>query len=62
MLRLRSALRDYFPAAPAAKIDFVDVASAAGVEIACDEVDKRLRERFSGISLVFLDPTPTCRR
>ncbi|MET7326781.1 cation diffusion facilitator family transporter [Nonomuraea sp. NPDC005650] len=46
----------------AAKIDFVDVASAAGVEIACDEVDKRLRERFSGISLVFLDPTPTRRR
>ncbi|MBE1592944.1 cation diffusion facilitator family transporter [Nonomuraea angiospora] len=46
----------------AAKIDFVDVASAAGVEIACDEVDRRLRERFSGISLVFLDPTPTRRR
>ncbi|MEV4354750.1 cation diffusion facilitator family transporter [Nonomuraea sp. NPDC004186] len=46
----------------AAKIDFVDVASAAGVEIACDEVERRLRERFSGISQVFLDPTPTRRR
>lgn len=46
----------------AAKIDFRDEASAAGVEIACDEVDRRLRERFPGVSLVFLDPTPTRRR
>ncbi|NUR87702.1 MAG: cation diffusion facilitator family transporter [Nonomuraea sp.] len=46
----------------AAKIDFQDEASAAGVEIACDEVDRRLRERFPGVSLVFLDPTPTRRR
>ncbi|NUO97673.1 MAG: cation diffusion facilitator family transporter [Nonomuraea sp.] len=46
----------------AAKIDFHDEASAAGVEIACDEVDRRLRERFPGVSLVFLDPTPTRRR
>jgi len=46
----------------AAKIDFRDEATAAGVEIACDEVDRRLRERFPGVSLVFLDPTPTRRR
>ncbi|GAA3207290.1 cation diffusion facilitator family transporter [Nonomuraea helvata] len=46
----------------AAKIDFRDEASAAGVEIACDEVDQRLRERFPGVSQVFLDPTPTRRR
>ncbi|MEV1177818.1 cation diffusion facilitator family transporter [Nonomuraea sp. NPDC049784] len=46
----------------AAKIDFRDEASAAGVEIACDEVDRRLRECFPGVSQVFLDPTPTRRR
>ncbi|TYB54220.1 cation diffusion facilitator family transporter [Nonomuraea sp. PA05] len=46
----------------AAKIDFRDEASAAGVEIACEEVDRRLRERFSGVRQVFLDPTPTRRR
>ncbi|MFI9590999.1 cation diffusion facilitator family transporter [Nonomuraea sp. NPDC052265] len=45
----------------AAKIDFRDEASAAGVEIACDEVDRRLRDRFPGVNLVFLDPTPTRR-
>ncbi|MEU5865868.1 MULTISPECIES: cation diffusion facilitator family transporter [unclassified Nonomuraea] len=46
----------------AAKIDFRDDASAAGVEIACDEVDRRLRDRFPGVDLVFLDPTPTRRQ
>jgi cation diffusion facilitator family transporter len=46
----------------AAKIDFRDDATAAGVEIACDEVDRRLRDRYPGISQVFLDPTPTLRR
>ncbi|MEU4224203.1 cation diffusion facilitator family transporter [Nonomuraea sp. NPDC026600] len=46
----------------AAKIDFRDDASAAGVEIACDELDRRLRDRYPGISQVFLDPTPTRRR
>lgn len=45
----------------AAKIDFVDEASAAGLERACDEVDKRLRAMYPGISEVFLDPTPTRR-
>lgn len=46
----------------AAKIDFRDEATAAGVELACDEVDRRLRERFPGVVQVFLDPTPTRRR
>ncbi|MFD1539892.1 cation diffusion facilitator family transporter [Nonomuraea guangzhouensis] len=46
----------------AAKIDFRDDASAAGVEIACDELDRRLRDRYPAISQVFLDPTPTRRR
>ncbi|HEX4817573.1 MAG TPA: hypothetical protein VFV66_32930, partial [Nonomuraea sp.] len=43
----------------AAKIDFRDEAGAAGVEIACDEVDRRLRDRFPAVKQVFLDPTPT---
>ncbi|MFI7148365.1 cation diffusion facilitator family transporter [Nonomuraea sp. NPDC050022] len=46
----------------AAKIDFRDDATAAGVEIACDELERRLRDRYPGISQVFLDPTPTRRR
>ena len=46
----------------AAKIDFRDDATAAGVEIACDELDRRLRDRYPAISQVFLDPTPTRRR
>lgn len=41
----------------AAKIDFRDEASALGVELACEEVDRRLRERFPGVRQVFLDPT-----
>lgn len=45
----------------AAKVDFVDEATAAGLEIACDQLDRRLREKFPGISQVFLDPTPTRR-
>ncbi|MEV4894851.1 cation diffusion facilitator family transporter [Nonomuraea sp. NPDC055795] len=46
----------------AAKIDFDDAASAAGVEIACDQVDRRLCAHVPTISQVFLDPTPTRRQ
>ncbi|WP_157244830.1 cation diffusion facilitator family transporter [Nonomuraea typhae] len=46
----------------AAKIDFDDAASAAGVEIACDQVDRRLREHVPVVTQVFLDPTPTRSR
>ncbi|MGP3930515.1 cation diffusion facilitator family transporter [Nonomuraea sp. KM88] len=45
----------------AAKIDFRDESSAAGVERACEEVDRRLRDQISGVKHVFLDPTPTRR-
>ncbi|MFI7612886.1 cation diffusion facilitator family transporter [Nonomuraea terrae] len=41
----------------AARIDFRDEATAAGVETACDELDRRLREAFPGIAQVFLHPT-----
>ncbi|MBE1561268.1 hypothetical protein H4W81_004047 [Nonomuraea africana] len=45
----------------AAKIDFRDEASAAGLEIACDEVDGRLRARYPGIVQLFVDRTPSRR-
>ncbi|NUR83250.1 MAG: cation diffusion facilitator family transporter [Nonomuraea sp.] len=46
----------------AGKIDFCDEATAAGVEIACDEIDRRLRAEIPAITQVFLDPTPSRRR
>jgi cation diffusion facilitator family transporter len=42
----------------AAKVDFADDATGAGLEKASDQVERRLRERFPGITQVFLDPTP----
>ncbi|WP_433255906.1 hypothetical protein ACQPYK_15805 [Streptosporangium sp. CA-135522] len=42
----------------AARVDFADDATGAGLELAADRVEHRLRERFSSISQVFLDPTP----
>lgn len=46
----------------AAKIDYRDEATAAGLENAGDELDRRFRSRVPGISQVFLDPTPTRRQ
>ncbi|MGW8379911.1 cation diffusion facilitator family transporter [Streptomyces sp. ODS28] len=42
----------------AAKVDFVDQASAAEVEWACEEGERLLRRRFPAVTRVFLDPTP----
>lgn len=42
----------------AAKVDFVDTASAAEVEEACEQVERRLSDRFPAIRQVYLDPTP----
>ncbi|MEV4566671.1 hypothetical protein AB0K12_23125 [Nonomuraea sp. NPDC049419] len=47
--------------AGAAEVDVRDEAGAAGLEIACDEVDRRLRDRFPEVEQVFLGPTPTRR-
>ncbi|HEX5404726.1 MAG TPA: cation diffusion facilitator family transporter [Pseudonocardiaceae bacterium] len=41
----------------AAKVDFVDTASAAEVEEACEAVERGLVDRFPAIRQVFLDPT-----
>jgi cation diffusion facilitator family transporter len=41
----------------AAKVDFRDDVTAGDLEIAADEAERRLRERYPGIRYVFLDPT-----
>jgi cation diffusion facilitator family transporter len=41
----------------AAKVDFVDEVSAGEIEQACDEAERRLRDRYPTIRYVFLDPT-----
>jgi cation diffusion facilitator family transporter len=45
----------------AAKVDFVDTATAMQVEQACEEVEQRMRDRFSAVKQVFLDPTANIR-
>ncbi|MFD7712017.1 cation diffusion facilitator family transporter [Streptomyces sp. NPDC059785] len=42
----------------AAKVDFRDVSTAAQIEWACEQAERRLRETFPGIGRVYLDPTP----
>ncbi|MGV9774276.1 cation diffusion facilitator family transporter [Streptosporangium sp. NPDC003464] len=42
----------------AARVDFADDTTGAVLELAADRVARRLEERFSSISQVFLDPTP----
>nr|WP_312892754.1 cation diffusion facilitator family transporter [Allostreptomyces psammosilenae] len=42
----------------AAKVHFVGTASARQVERACEEAERRLRERVPAVTEVFLDPTP----
>jgi cation diffusion facilitator family transporter len=41
----------------AAKVDFVDEASAGDIERVADEAERRLVERHEGVRYVFLDPT-----
>lgn len=42
----------------AAKVDFLDETSGERLELASDQVERRLTERFPEIRQVFLDPTP----
>ncbi|MEW9531392.1 cation diffusion facilitator family transporter [Microbispora sp. NPDC049125] len=42
----------------AAKIDFLDESTGERLEIASDQLERRLTERFPEIKQVFLDPTP----
>jgi cation diffusion facilitator family transporter len=41
----------------AAKVDFVDDATAADIERVADEAERRLVEKYDGVRYVFLDPT-----
>jgi cation diffusion facilitator family transporter len=43
----------------AAKVDFTDTVSGAGIEAACEKAEERLMVRFPEVKYVFLDPTPT---
>ena len=43
----------------AAKVHFAAAYSAADIERAADEAERRLRARFPGVRYVFLDPTPS---
>lgn len=45
----------------AAKVDFVDLASAGDVEQACTDIERRLADRFPAIHQVYLDPTANIR-
>ncbi|MGW4641225.1 cation diffusion facilitator family transporter [Sphaerisporangium sp. NPDC004334] len=42
----------------AAKIDFVDECTGDRLEQVSDDIEHRLRDRFRGVTHVFLDPTP----
>ncbi|MEU8379406.1 cation diffusion facilitator family transporter [Streptosporangium sp. NPDC048865] len=42
----------------AARVDFVDDTTGAGLERASDRVERVLKERFPSVTQVFLDPTP----
>ncbi|MEU0741825.1 cation diffusion facilitator family transporter [Streptomyces sp. NPDC006134] len=46
----------------AAKVDFRDLSTAAQVEGACEQAERRLREAFPVVRRVYLDPTPVPRR
>ncbi len=41
----------------AAKVDFRDTVTAEQVETACEEAERRLRQRYASIKRVYLDPT-----
>ncbi|MGX2997087.1 cation diffusion facilitator family transporter [Streptomyces sp. JNUCC 64] len=58
VLELTTLLRGPGDALVAAKVDFRDVSTAAQVERACEEAERRLRERFPVVTRVYLDPTP----
>jgi cation diffusion facilitator family transporter len=42
----------------AAKVDFLDETTGAALEVASDQVERRLVERYPEVTQVFLDPTP----
>ncbi|WP_367042085.1 cation diffusion facilitator family transporter [Streptomyces sp. Je 1-332] len=58
VLELTTLLQGPREALVAAKVDFHDASTAAQIEWACEQAERRLRERFPGVRRVYLDPTP----
>ncbi|WP_409057807.1 cation diffusion facilitator family transporter [Streptomyces sp. SYP-A7185] len=58
VLELTTLLQGPREALVAAKVDFRDASTAAQIEWACEQAERRLRERFPGVRRVYLDPTP----
>ncbi|MFE0131182.1 cation diffusion facilitator family transporter [Streptomyces sp. NPDC059037] len=58
VLELTTLLQGPREALVAAKVDFRDTSTAAQVEWACEQAERRLRERFPAVRRVYLDPTP----
>ncbi|GAA3098029.1 cation diffusion facilitator family transporter [Streptomyces rectiviolaceus] len=58
VLELTTLLQGPREALVAAKVDFRDASTAAEIEWACEQAERRLRERFPGVRRVYLDPTP----
>lgn len=58
VLELTTLLQGPSEALVAAKVDFRDASTAAQIEWACEQAERRLRERFPGVRRVYLDPTP----
>ncbi|MFF7146925.1 cation diffusion facilitator family transporter [Streptomyces griseoaurantiacus] len=58
VLELTTLVQGPTEALVAAKVDFRDVSTAAQIEWACEEAERRLRERFPSVRRVYLDPTP----
>ncbi|MER5256186.1 MULTISPECIES: cation diffusion facilitator family transporter [unclassified Streptomyces] len=58
VLELTTLLQGPQEAMVAAKVDFRDASTAAQIEWACEQAERRLRERFPGVRRVYLDPTP----
>ncbi|MEV8015039.1 cation diffusion facilitator family transporter [Streptomyces sp. NPDC086554] len=58
VLELTTLLQGPREALVAAKVDFRDTSTAAQVEWACEQTERRLRARFPAVRRVYLDPTP----
>ncbi|MEV0982032.1 cation diffusion facilitator family transporter [Streptomyces sp. NPDC049915] len=58
VLELTTLVQGPQEALVAAKVDFRDVSTAAQIERACEQAERRLRELLPAIGRVYLDPTP----
>ncbi|MET7593658.1 cation diffusion facilitator family transporter [Streptomyces sp. NPDC004082] len=58
VLELTTLVQGPREALVAAKVDFRDASTAAQIEWACEQAERRLRETFPAVGRVYLDPTP----